>query len=249
MSTPLPNQPSPSPGRPGNPASKTDVEPPFEEQLRAIWEKKENRTAVFVGCAVVILMILGWYGYKALAAQRENEIESTYSAAVSPARLRAFAQEHPGHPLAGVACLKLADDACAAGNYAAAIGDYDKAAAALPGTPFGSRALLGKAVCQIRSDKIAEGMAALRRLADDTAQFKAVRCEAAYHLASLAFDTGDYAEVTRLADLVMQLDTGGVWAKQVIQLRLHVPAAAASGPAAPAQIQAAPAPLPKPAGS
>lgn len=156
MSTPPPNQPSAKPNRPGDPAQKIDVEPPFEEQLRALWDKKENRTTVFVGCAVVALVIIGWYGYKALAAQRENEIESAYSSAVVPARLRAFAQENPGHPLAGVACLKLADDACAAGNYAAAIGDYDKAAAALPGTPFGSRALLGKAVCQIRSDKIAK---------------------------------------------------------------------------------------------
>jgi len=27
----------------------------LQEQLRAIWDKKENRTAIFVGCAAVIL--------------------------------------------------------------------------------------------------------------------------------------------------------------------------------------------------
>jgi len=245
MSTPLPNQPSPSPGRPGNPAGKTDVEPPFEEQLRAIWEKKENRTAVFVGCAVVILMILGWYGYKALAAQRENEIESTYSAAVSPARLRAFAQEHQGHPLAGAAFLKLADDAYTAGSYAVAIDDYSRAAATLPGTPFASRALLGKAVCQIRSDKVSEGMAALRQLAEDAARSQAVRCEAAYHVASLAFDAGNFDDVAKFTDLVMQVDAGGPWAQRSMQLRLKVPVT--PGQVAPTPGQVTPAvSLPKP---
>jgi hypothetical protein len=239
MSTPLPNQPSPSPNRPGNVAGKTDVEPPFEEQLRAIWEKKENRTAIFVGCAAVIVMILGWYGYKALAAQRENEIESAYSAAVSPARLRAFAQEHKGHSLAGAAYLKLADDACTAGNYAAAIDDYNQAAATLIGTPFAARALLGKAICQIRSDKVSDGTAALRQLAEDAARPKAVRSEAAYHLASQAFDAGNFEDVTKLTDLVMQVDAGGPWAQRSMQLRLKVPV-----PTAPAPGQATPAMAP-----
>ena len=234
MSTPLPNQPSPSPTHPGDPAGKTDVEPPFEEQLRAIWEKKENRAAIFVGCAAVILVILGWYGYKALAAQRENEIESAYSAAVSPARLRAFAQEHKGHSLAGAAYLKLADDACTAGNYAAAIDDYSQAAATLPGTPFASRALLGKAVCQIRSEKVSEGTTALRQLAEDAARSKAVRCESAYHLAALAFDAGNFDEVTKLTDLVMQVDAGGPWAQRSMQLRLKVPVTATPGQVTPA---------------
>jgi hypothetical protein len=90
MSTTPPNQPAETPNRPGDPADKTDVQPPFEEQLRAIWEKKENRTAVFAGCAIVVAVILGWYGYKALAAERETQIETAYSAAVTPARLRAF---------------------------------------------------------------------------------------------------------------------------------------------------------------
>ena len=99
MSTPLPNQPSPSPTHPGDPAGKTDVEPPFEEQLRAIWDKKENRTAIFVGCAAVLLIILGWYGYKALAAQHEAEIEAAYAAALTPTTRRAFAQEYSRHPV------------------------------------------------------------------------------------------------------------------------------------------------------
>jgi len=234
MSTPQPNQPSVNPKSSGDPAATTEIDLPFEEQLRAVWDKKENRTAVFVGCAAVILGILGWYGYRELAAQRENEIESAFSAAVVPARLRAFTQEHKGHPLAGVAYLKLADDAFTAGSYAAAMDDYSQAAAALPGTPFAARALLGKAVCQIRSDKVAEGTAALRQLAEGTAQPKAVRSEAAYHLASLAFDAGNFDDVTKLTDLIMQVDAGGAWAQRAIQLRMQVPVKAAPGEVTPA---------------
>ena len=178
-------------GFPGTTEPKTDVQPPFEEQIRAIWEKKENRNAVYFGCAVVALAILGWYGYKALAAQHEAEIEASYAAAVTPARLRAFAQEYDRHPLAGAAWLKMADDAYNAGSFAEAIGNYDRAAAALPGTPFAVRAQLGKGICQIRSGKSSEGAAMLRQFAEDTAQLKAVRCEAAYHLASLAFEEGN----------------------------------------------------------
>jgi predicted negative regulator of RcsB-dependent stress response len=241
MSTPPPNQPSVNPNRPGDPAAKTDVEPPFEEQLRALWDKKENRTTVFVGCLVVALVILGWYGYKALAAQREAEVESAYSTAVTPVQMRVFAQDNQGHPLAGAAHLKLADEAYAAGNYAAAIADYEKVVETLPGTPFASRALLGKAMCEVRSEKITEGMAALRQLADDVAQRKAVRCEAAFHLATLEFDAGSFDDVTKLTDLIMQLDTGGVWAQRATQMRLHLPAAAAPGPVAPAQGQVTPA--------
>jgi tetratricopeptide (TPR) repeat protein len=241
MSIPHPNQPSASPNRSGDPVGKTDVEPPFEEQLRAMWDKKENRTTVFVGCAVVVLVILGWYGYKALATARENQIEAAYSAAAVPARLRAFAQEYKGHPLAGVAYLKLADDAYAAGNYAAAIDDYERAAAPLPGAPFVARALLGKAMCQIRSGKTTEGTAGLHQMAEDAAQLKALRCEAAYHLASLAFEAGNFSDVTKFSDLIMQVDAGGVWAQRSMQLRLQVPVTSAPGPAVSAPGQATPA--------
>jgi tetratricopeptide (TPR) repeat protein len=244
MSTTPPNQPSVSPKRPGAPDEKADVQPPFEEQIRAIWEKKENRNAVYFGCAIVVLLILGWYGYKALAAQHEAAIEAAYAAAVTPARLRAFTQENGRHPLAGAAYLKMADDAYTAGNYTEAIGNYEKAAAALPGTPFATRALFGKTMCQIRSGRTPEATAGLRQLAEDNSQLKAMRCEAAYHLASLAFDDGNFGDVVKFTDLVLQLDPAGMqadsgftWAKRafILRARAPVPVAAASAPQPPAE--------------
>jgi predicted negative regulator of RcsB-dependent stress response len=238
MSTLPPNQPQVSPNRPGAQAEKTETELPFDIQLRIFWEK--NHQAVYVGCALVLLAIIGRYAYDGLAAQHEASIEAAYAAATTPAKLQAFARDHAGHPLAGAACLKVADEAYAAGNFADALANYDQAAAALPGTPFASRALLGKSVCLIQSGKTNDGTAILKRLSDDTAQLEAVRCEAAYHLASLAFEAGRYDEVVTLTNLIMQLDTGGMWAQRSLLLRARTPvpvAAAASekkGEAAPA---------------
>jgi predicted negative regulator of RcsB-dependent stress response len=231
MSTTSPNQPAAKPNHPGDSAGKTDVQPPFEEQLRDIWEKKENRTAVFAGCAIVVALIAGWYGYKALAQERETQIGAAYSAAVVPARLRAFAKENAGYPLAVAADITLADDAFKAGNYAEAIENYDKTIAAMPGSLYASRALLGKAVAQIWSGKSTEGAATLRQLAGDPAQFKALRSEAAFHLATLAFDAGNFDEVCKFTDLVMQVDPSSLWAQRSLMLRARVPmSAVAQGP-------------------
>jgi predicted negative regulator of RcsB-dependent stress response len=238
MSTLPPNQPAVSPKRPGAPDEKIATELPFDAQLRIFWEK--NHQAVYVGCVLVVLAIVGRYTYEGLAAQHEASIEAAYAAATTPAKVQAFARANAGHPLAGAAYLKLADDAYAMGNFAEALADYDQVAAILPGTPFATRALLGKGVCQIQSGKVTEGTAILRQLSDDTAQLVAVRCEAAYHLASLAFEAGRFDEVVQLTNSIMQLDTGGVWAQRSLLLRARtpVPVAAAApekkGDAAPA---------------
>ena len=221
MSITPPNQPSVSPGRPGAPDDKTPVELPFDEQLRIFWEKNHN--TLYVGCALVVLTIIGRYAYDALVAQREAAIEAAYTVATTPAKLQAFARDNADHPLAGVTWLKLADDAYAAGSFSEALVNYDKAAAALPGTPFATRALLGKGMCQIQSGKTAEGTAVLRQLEGDAAQLKAVRSEAAYHLAALAFAAGDFGEVVKLTDLVMQLDAGGLWGQRALLLRVRTP--------------------------
>jgi predicted negative regulator of RcsB-dependent stress response len=238
MSITPPNRPSAGPNRPDATTDQTQTELPFDEQLRIFWEK--NRQALYIGCALVVLAIVGRYVYETLAAQREAGIEAAYAVATTPAKLQAFARDNASHPLAGVAYLKLADDACTAGNFAEALINYDKAAAVLPGTPFAPRALLGKAMCQIQSGKTTEGTTALRQLAEDAAQLRAVRCEAAYHLASLAFEAGNFGEVVKLTDLVMQLDTGGMWAQRSLLLRARTPAPVAAaapgnkGEAAPA---------------
>ena len=203
---------------------------PSEEELQALWQKYRN--AIYLACTIAILAILGQGIYKHLMARREAGIEATFAAAGSPEQLQAFVREHPGHPLAGAAYLKLGDDAYTAANYDEAQQDYEKAAAALKGTPFAARALMGEGVSLIEAGKSDEGAGILRKLADDTSQLTALRSEAAYHLASLAFAQHRYDEVAKLSELIMQVDSNGIWAQRAMMLQARIPASAATAPAA-----------------
>src|SRR3990172_1423359 len=211
------------------PAETAPAAPDFDEQVRTFWEKNRNSLVFF--CAAIILAILVRGGWDWQASRRESGIQAAFAAATSPEKLRAFSRDHGGHSLAGAAELKLADDAYAAGRYAEALGDYEKAAALLPNTPFASRAMLGKAMCLIQSGKEADGLAILNRLADDSTQMRATRCEAAYHLAGLALAVGKYDEATKRVGLVMQLDAEGLasqrpsWAQRALLLRVRIPVA------------------------
>ncbi|OHE89327.1 MAG: hypothetical protein A3G75_00715 [Verrucomicrobia bacterium RIFCSPLOWO2_12_FULL_64_8] len=219
-------------------AENTPAAPDFDEQVRTFWEK--NRNSLLTVCVAVILAILVRGAWDWQSARREAGIQAAFAAATAPEKLRAFSRDHVGHPLAGAAHLKLADDAYAAGRYAEALSDYEKAGPALPDTPFAARALLGKAMCLIQSGKDTDGMAILNRLADDATQMRATRCEAAYHLAGLALAAGKYDEATKRVDLIMQLDSGGLtnqrasWAQLAMLLRIRIPVPMAPGAAAPA---------------
>ncbi|HUL53412.1 MAG TPA: tetratricopeptide repeat protein [Opitutaceae bacterium] len=221
MSTLPPNQPAVSPKGSGAPDEKREAELLLDQQLRTFWEK--NRQAIYAGCVLVVLAIAGRYTYEAIMVQHEASIEAAYAAATTPAKLQAFVRDNSTHPLAGAAYLRIADEAYAGGNFSEALENYDKAAAGLPGTPFATRALLGKGMCLIQSGKAPEGTAILQRLADDSAQLGAIRCEAAYHLATLALDAGRGDEVVKLTNAIMQIDTGGVWAQRALQLRARLP--------------------------
>ena len=218
-------KPTVSPGRTAPADENSPVAQPFDEQLRVFWEK--NHQGVYFGVTLVLLAVIGRYAYEALAIRREAAIETSFSSITAPVRLEAFARDHDRHPLAGAAWIKLADEAYAAGRFAEALTRYEKVTAALPGTPFASRALLGRAACLIQTGKTAEGAAVLKQVADDNAELKGARCEAAYHLASLAFESGDYDTVVKRTDQVMQLDSAGTWAQPAILLRARTPVAPA----------------------
>jgi predicted negative regulator of RcsB-dependent stress response len=219
-SAPIPTGKTPA----GAPAENSSADLPFEMTLRAFWDKRENRNTLYGGLIAVLAIIVGWNAYQALAARHQAGIQASFAAAVTPGQLQTFVRENPGHPLAGAAWLKLGDEAYAAGRFAEAVGSYEQAIAALPGTPFAARARLGKAMCLVQSGKTSEGMTQLKQLADDTTQLTATRCEAASHLASLTFDSGDAEATARLCDLVMQLDGNGMWAQRAFLLRMRLPA-------------------------
>jgi predicted negative regulator of RcsB-dependent stress response len=204
----------------------------LEDRLRIFWQK--NGKSVIALVVVVVLAILAKGAWDYRSAQKEVELGREFSAATTPAQLKAFANAHPGHVLAGVARLQLADADYAAGNSTEAIYGYEDAASALKSTPLASRAKLGLAMAQLQGGKAAEGEAGLKQLAGDATETKAIRVEAAYQLASLASVAGRSDDVRTYSAQVIAIDPTSPWLQRVLMLR-------ASQPAAPAPVGVTPA--------
>ncbi|HTX67306.1 MAG TPA: tetratricopeptide repeat protein [Opitutaceae bacterium] len=236
------SEPFPSKNPKNAPAEAATADLPFELMVRELWAKPENRTTIYTGIVVVLLGIIGWGGYREVQARREAGVEAGFAAATTPAKLQAFVRENETHPLAGAAYLQLGDEAYAAARFDEARTDYEKAAAVLPGTPFAARATLGEGICLLQTGKVPEGLALLQRLATDTAQLPAVRCEAAYHLAAVAFSNRQFDDVVKFTNLIGQVDPNGIWAQRAVLLQMRTPASAAAPAAAPAPAPGAAAP-------
>lgn len=206
--------------------------PTFEDKLLIFWEK-HGRTVITLVVVVAVALIARW-GFNLFAEQRERAIAEEYAAAKDAAAMKAFAEAHPTAVLAGVAHLRLADEAYASGNFAAAQASYDSAAKALAGQPLGDRARIGSALSLFQAGNSTGGKAALEALANDLSFARTLRGEAAFHLALLARDAGQPAEAKKWVELVLSADPTGLWARRAMELRSGLPAdpAPASAPAA-----------------
>lgn len=197
--------------------SESAAAPELEEVVQQFWEK--NRS-LLIGLAVVILLAIlirnGWAAYQ--AGQIESAREE-YAAASTDAELKAFADDRAGTALAGVALLQVADKAFSEARYAEALTGYQAAAEELEDSIFADRVALGAAMSQLMNGNTAEGLSALRTLANDTDAASAVRAEAIYHLASIALKDGDAAEVGALATQVDTVNPGSSWAQRVELMR------------------------------
>ncbi|HWA08211.1 MAG TPA: tetratricopeptide repeat protein [Opitutaceae bacterium] len=232
MSTPAtPSDSHPADDRNLVPADESQGGLTLDEKLHRFW--KDNRQLVIGACVVVLVAILAYGGWEMRQGSQERQIEGDYAAANTPEKLRAFAAANSSHTLAGIALLRLADDAYAADKFADAQVNYDQAAAALKTGPLAARAQLGAAMARIGAGKTAEGESALRQISGDTAQLKGVRAEASYHLAKLAADAGRSADVAKLSDQLMQMDPSSPWTQRAFALRAALPPPAAPAPTEP----------------
>lgn len=220
------SNPTPSAGEP----STAPLPIPFEDRLNEFW--KNNRALILGACALIILGVLANGIWERMQASKDLEVQKAYAAASTPEQLRAFASSHSGHPLAGVAEIRVADEAYAAGRAADAAAGYDKALSVLKDGPLAARAKLGRALSRIQSGKAAEGEAELKQIAGDANQLNAIRAEAAYNLASLAADAGNTADVQKYVEQLNQIDPASIWARRALPLLANLPVPAA--PAAPA---------------
>jgi hypothetical protein len=201
----------------------------LEDKLHVFWQK--NGTVVLAVCGLVLVGIIAKGGWDYLGRQKELDIEKDYAAATTPEARKAFASAHPDHNLGGIAQLRLADDAYAAGKAAEALTAYESTLKIIKEGPLAARARLGLALSKILTGKTAEGTADLKQIAGDANQFKGVRAEAAYQLTSLAADAGNGADVQKYATQLMGIDPQSPWSQRAISLRAMFPAPV-SAPAA-----------------
>jgi hypothetical protein len=217
-------------------ATGTPVPLTFDEKLNQFW--RQNRMAVLGLCALVLLAIIGKGLWDMVQTKKEQEIESAYAAAKTPDQLRAFAAAHPTHELAGVAELRVADEAYSNQKPADAAADYDKALATLKDGPLAARAKLGRALANVQAGKSSDGESQLKQIANDTNEFKAIRAEAAYQLASLAAEAQNATDAQKYIDQLNQIDPASPWARRAMALQASLPRPAA--PLAPLAAPVAP---------
>lgn len=211
MITP-PSAESPSQNQPA-----AAVEPGMEVALQNFWEK--NRNGILLVCVVVLLVLLGREVMQYFAASHEREVRQAYAkVADRPEQLATFASANAGHVLAGVAYLRLADTKYAAGDFRAAAENYTKALADLKQPILLGRAKIGAAMSQINGTDKADGETALKAVSADVNLPKAARAEATYHLATLAQDAGNAAEVSRLVAEVGKIDPTSTWSQRATAL-------------------------------
>jgi hypothetical protein len=218
------------------------IAPSLEEQFHDFWQK--NGTRVLIFCAAVAAGIAAVYGYKAYQASVDAGIGEKYAAAETTAQLQSFISANPGHQLAGVAQLRIADEAYTAGKYADAAAAYDKASTMLPAGPFGTRAKLGGAMGRIAAGRVAEGEDILKKLSADSALPAPVRAEATYQLFALSQAAGKTEDAAKYSDQLLQLAPSSPWAQRAMAMRATASgavAAPATGVAPAPTIQLAPA--------
>ncbi len=223
---------TPQPHDPANPPPRAGAEA-FADQVHLFWEK--NRAFVLLLIVVALGLILAREGWVAYGAMRERGIQAEYAKLDRVDQLPRFAEANAGHALAGAAWLRVADDAYAKNDFRAAATNYTKAADSFENVTLKSRARLGAAMSQIAAGETAAGETALKALHADTAATSTLRAEAAFHLATLAFQGGRADEAKQFLDEVTKIDAMGFWAQRAFGLRAQIeaakPAAASTTPA------------------
>jgi len=210
---------------PSDPAT-PQVEPHFGDKLRLFWERYGS--AVYIVCCLIAAAIVAKGVMDYLAVQKEVAIQKEFAACTTPDSYRAFAIEHPRHPLAGLVDLRSADESYTAGRFGDAAGSYERALAILPAGPFQARARLGLAISRAQAGGGADAEAGLRQIVNDESELKAIRCEAGYQLAVLAVASGRAGDVQKLAEQLMQIDPTSPFAERAFQLRGSLPGPAPS---------------------
>lgn len=223
---------TPQPHDPANPPPPVGADE-FALRVQEFWAK--NRATILLLVVALFAVLLGREGWQMFQESRERGIQEDYAKVADRVdQLAKFAADHSGHPLAGVALLRVADDAYAKNDFKTAIGNYQKAAETLAQPALKSRARLGAAMSQLGAGDKAAAEATLQALAADSKTVATVRAEATYHLATLAHEAGKVEEALKHLEGIAKLDGSGLWVQRGFMLRAQIEAAKPAAPANPA---------------
>jgi hypothetical protein len=192
----------------------------FEDQAFLIW--KQQRTFIIGTLVAVAAVLIAWFAISGIRERHEDAIRSAFGQATSIDAKRAFAREHAGHALAGLALLAVADDSYASARYEEAAQNYAAAVAALTDPLLVGRARIGEGAANLRTAQSALGEQQLTKLAEDAAMLMAHRLQAWYILASHAAGAGDIAKARDMIGRLKALDPESDWSNlaSTLQVRL-----------------------------
>lgn len=195
----------------------------FAADVHSFWEK--NRSFIFILIAASVLALVGREGWQWFQSSREAEVQEAYAKAGDRTeQLAKFAAEHSSHALAGVALLRVADEAYGKSDFKSAATSYTKAIDTLQNDALKSRAKLGTAMSSLAAGDTAAGEAALKTLSADAKSVPAIRAEATYHLAVLAKEAGRRDEAVKFIEEITKIDAAGLWAQRAMGLRAQLDA-------------------------
>jgi hypothetical protein len=177
----------------------------LDDRMWLLWER--YKTAALLGAGVLFVAGISFIAWRSLRASHAETIGAAYNTATTPELKMTFAERNQGEPLAAVAALESADAAYTKADYKEASNRYGRAAlfadTAKPRAALVSaRALIGSAVCEIRSGNTAEGVKRLTAIADTAPneQNASLRAHALFILAENACGEKDFVSAKKYLD-------------------------------------------------
>ena len=192
-----------------------------EERFNNFW--KENGTSIFVTLILAAIIVIGMQVWRYVEQRAEVRTQTSYSAADSSEELVTFALDHPKHPLAGTAYIKLANKEFADGQFMQAADHYRSAKDTLSGTPLFERATLGAAVSEYLGGNVEAGLTDLRAILDNPDFIEVTRAEAAFNLAMYYQQRQDYKALTEIVDIADTFGQKDVYAMMTRSFRTQIP--------------------------
>lgn len=218
------------PSDPELPLDPNDELPPdadLEERFNDFW--KRNGAGIFGAIALGAVIVLGVQGYQYAGERAVQAAQAAYQQVETREDRIQFAEDFSKHKIAGVAFLEVADEYFSEKDFGNAAVFYERADKILRDGFFRSRARLGQGISLVLNGQGESGQSLLQAVVNDTSALDQIRAEAAYHLAVIHWESGNFDAVQSSLDIIHSLEMAGFWAFQANDLQDRIPELAMLG--------------------